>query len=146
LAERERLNIVLLSGSFERVHYGLCMASAAAALDRPVTLFVTLGALHALVVADAQGRPGWTGLPLAEVPAGADVADGGALDARNRARGVAGFEELLEACATLEVEFMACEMGLRALGLELDALRSDLALQPGGLATLLARGGQTVVL
>jgi peroxiredoxin family protein len=146
LAERERLSILLLSGSFERVHYGLCMASTAAALERPVTLFLTLGALHALVAADAQGRPGWMGLPLAEVPAGAAIADGGALDARNRARGVAGFEELLQACAALQVEFMACEMGLRALGLAPEALRSDLTLRQGGLATLLARGGQIIAL
>lgn len=146
LVERERLSIVLLSGSFERVHYGLCIASTAAALERPVTLFATLGALRALVAADADGRPGWMALPVAEEPAGSGVADGGALDARNRARGVAGFEELLEACLTLGVEFMACEMGLRALALEPVALRSDLELKPGGLATLLARGGHTVVL
>jgi peroxiredoxin family protein len=146
LAERERLSILLLSGSFERVHYGLCMASTAAALERPVTLFVTLGALRALVAADATGRPGWMALPVTEEPAGSEVADGGALDARNRARGVAGFEELLQACATLHVEFMACEMGLRALGLQPEALRADLKLARGGLATLLARGGQTVVL
>src|ERR687891_815607 len=146
LAERERLSIVLLSGSFERVHYGLCMASTAAALDRPVTLFVTLAALRALVAAEADGRPGWMGLPVADEPAGSEVTDGGALDARNRARGVAGFEELLQACATLNIEFMACDMGLRALGLEPEALRSDLRLARGGLATLLARGGQTVVL
>ncbi len=146
MADRERLSIVLLSNSFERVHYGLCMASTAAALERPVTLFVTLGALRALVAADADGRPGWMSLPVADEPAGSAVADGGALDARHRARGVAGFEELLQACATLDVEFMACEMGLRALGLEADALRSDLRLERGGLATLLARGGRTVVL
>ena len=145
MAEQERLSIVLLSGSFERVHYGLCMASTAAALERPVTLFVTLGALRALVAADSSGRPGWMGLPVLDEAAGASVADGGALDARNRARGVAGFEELLAACATLQVEFMACEMGLRALGLEADALRTDLKLERGGLATLLARGGRTVV-
>jgi uncharacterized protein len=146
LAERERLSIVLLSGSFERVHYGLCMASTAAALERPVALFMTLAALRALTGADADGRPGWMGLPVADEPARSAVADAGALDARNRARGVAGFEELLQACATLGVEFMACEMGLRALGLEPDVLRSDLRLERGGLATLLARGGQIVVL
>ena len=146
MAEHERLSVVLLSGSFERVHYGLCMASTAAALERPVTVFVTLAALRALVGAEASGRPGWMGLPVADEPAGSDVADGGALDARNRARGVAGFEELLQACAALEVEFMACEMGLRALGLGPEALRADLTLERGGLATLLARGGQTVVL
>jgi peroxiredoxin family protein len=146
MAEHGRLSIVLLSGSFERVHYGLCMASTAAALERPVTLFVTLGALRALVAQDADGRPGWMDLPAAEEPAGSEVADGGALDARHRARGVAGFEELLQACATLNVEFMACEMGLRALGLEPAALRSDVRLERGGLATLLGRGGRTIVL
>ena len=66
VVERERLCIVLLSGSFERVHYALCMASAAAALEQPVTLFVTLGALRALVAADATGRPGWMNLPGSE--------------------------------------------------------------------------------
>jgi hypothetical protein len=41
---------------------------------------------------------------------------------------------------------MVCEMGMRALGLAPDALRADLDLRPGGLASLLARGGQIVVL
>ncbi|MGH6900946.1 MAG: DsrE/DsrF/DrsH-like family protein [Geminicoccaceae bacterium] len=145
MAERERLSVVLLSGDFERVHYALCVASTAAALERPVTLFVTLGGLRAFIAEDAQGRPGWMRLPVAD-PAPPEAADGGALDARYRARGVAGFEELLEACRALEVEFMVCEMGMRALGLEPGELRADLGLQPGGLATLLARGGQTVVL
>jgi peroxiredoxin family protein len=146
VAERERLCIVLLSGSFERVHYALCMASAAAALEQPVTLFVTLGALRALVAADAAGRPGWMNLPGAEDFAAAPVPDGAALETRNRERGVAGFEELLQSCTALEVEFMVCEMGLRTLGLTPDALRSELRLEPGGLATLLARGGRIVVL
>jgi peroxiredoxin family protein len=146
VAERERLCIVLLSGSFERVHYGLCMASAAAALDQPVTLFVTLGALRALVAADATGRPGWMDLPGVEDAVASPAADGAALDARNRARGIAGFEELLQTCTALEVEFMVCEMGLRMLGLTPDALRSEVKLEAGGLATLLARGGRIVVL
>ena len=141
MAKRERLCIVLLSGSFERVHYALCMASAAAALEQPVTLFVTLGALRALVAADATGRPGWMDLPGADE---ARPANGAALDARNRERGVVGFEELLQSCTALEVEFMVCEMGLRTLGLTPDALRSELRLEPGGLVTLLARGGRIV--
>ena len=146
MAGRERLSVVLLSGDFERVHYALCMASAAAALERPVTLFVTLGALRAFVAEDAQGRPGWMRLPVAQDLAPRNVADGGALDARYRGRGVAGFEELLEACRGLGVEFMVCDMGLRALGLEPGELRADLDLRPGGLATLLARGGRIVAL
>jgi peroxiredoxin family protein len=142
VAERERLSILLLSGDFERAHYALCVATAAAALERPVTLFVTLDALRALIAEDAKGRPGWMGLAVTAP----ELADAAALDARYRGRGVAGFEELLEACRGLEVELMVCEMGMRALGLERGALRADLELQPGGLATLLARGGRMVVL
>jgi hypothetical protein len=41
---------------------------------------------------------------------------------------------------------MVCEMGLRTLGLTPDALRSEIPLGLGGLATLLARGGRIVVL
>ena len=141
----ERLSVLLLSGSFERAHYALSLASTAAALERPATLFVTLAATRALLADDGQGRPGWAALPVSPDLA-AEVADGAALDARNRARGVAGFEELLEACTALGVEIMVCEMGLRALDLAAPALRADVPIREGGLATLLGRGGQVVVL
>lgn len=146
LADPERLSLILLSGSFERVHYGLAMASAAAALARPVTLFATLGATRAFVASDPDGRPGWAALPLGPDLIDPDLADGFALDARNRARGVAGFEELLQACIGLGVEIFVCEMGLRAQGFDAVALRSDLPIQRAGLATLLARPGQLVIL
>jgi peroxiredoxin family protein len=142
----ERLSVVLLSGSFERAHYALSIASTAAALDRPATLFVTLAGSRALLAEDGQGRPGWAALPLSGELADAAVADGAALDARNRARGVAGFEELLQACVALGVEIMVCEMGLRALDLRAQALRDDVPIREGGLATLLGLGGQIVVL
>jgi peroxiredoxin family protein len=146
LADAGHLSLILLSGSFERVHYGLAMASAAAALARPVTLFATHAAIRAFLAAGADGRPGWAGLPLGPDLAGSEIADGLALDGRNRERGVAGFEELLQACAGLGVEIIVCEMGLRAQGLAAAALRSDLPIQRAGLATLLARPGQLVVL
>ncbi len=146
MADALRLSLILLSGSFERVHYGLAMASAAAALGRPATLFATLAATRAFLALAPDGRPGWAGLPLGPDLASAELADGFALDARNRARGVAGFEELLQACAGLGVEIIVCEMGLRALGLAATALRPDLPIQRAGLATLLARAGQVVVL
>jgi peroxiredoxin family protein len=142
----ERLGLILLSGCFDRVHYGLAMASAAAALERPVTLFATLGATRAFVAEGADGRPGWASLPLSAELAEPGLADGAALDARYRARGVAGFEELLQACAGLGVELIACEMGLRAEGVAGAALRADLPIQRAGLATLLGRGGQVLVL
>ncbi|MEM7024430.1 MAG: DsrE family protein [Pseudomonadota bacterium] len=142
----ERLSVLLLDGSFERAHYALSMASTAAALDRPATLFVTLAATRALLSEDSKGRPGWAGLPVSPELGGPDATDGAALDARNQARGVAGFEELLQACVALGVEVMVCEMGLRALGLEARSLRSDVPFRAGGLATLLGQGGQIVVL
>jgi peroxiredoxin family protein len=144
--ERTHLGLILLSGCFDRVHYGLAMASSAAALERPATLFATLGATRALLAAGADGRPGWADLPLSPELSEPGLADGAALDARNRARGVAGFEDLLQACAGLGVAIIACEMGLRAEGIAAQALRRDLPIQRAGLATLLARGGQLVVL
>jgi peroxiredoxin family protein len=142
----ERLGLILLSGCFDRVHYGLAMASAAAALERPVTLFATLAATRAFVAEGADGRPGWASLPLSAELAEPGLPDGAALDARYRARGVAGFEELLQACAGLGVELIACEMGLRAQDVASTALRVDLPIQRAGLATLLGRGGQVLVL
>jgi uncharacterized protein len=142
----ERLSVLLLSGSFDRAHYALSIASTAAALERPATLFVTLAATRALLAEDGQGRPGWAALPLSAELAEPEVSDGASLDARNRARGVAGFEELLQACTALGVEFMVCEMGLRALDLQPQALRDDVPIREGGLATLLGLGGQIVVL
>jgi peroxiredoxin family protein len=141
-----RLGLILLSGCFDRVHYGLAIASAAAALERPVTLFATLAATRAWVAEGPDGRPGWAGLPLSPDLAEQGLSDGAALDGRYRAQGVAGFEELLQACAGLGVEFIACEMGLRALGVAAADLRPDLPIQRAGLATLLARAGQVVVL
>jgi peroxiredoxin family protein len=135
-----------VSGCFDRVHYGLAMASAAAALERPVTLFATLAATRAFVAEGADGRPGWASLPLSAELAEPGLPDGAALDARYRARGVAGFEELLQACAGLGVELIACEMGLRAQDVASTALRVDLPIQRAGLATLLGRGGQVLVL
>lgn len=146
MPDRDRLSALLLSGSFERAHYALSIASSAAALDRPATVFLTLAGIRALLAPDAQGRPGWAMLPVSADLAGPDAADGAALDARNQARGVAGFEELLQACVALGVEFMVCEMGLRALDLQAQVLRQDVPIRAGGLATLLGEGGQIVIL
>ena len=92
------------------------------------------------------GGPAGPGCRSGPDLAGAGLADGLALDARNRQRGVAGFEELLQACIGLGVEIIVCEMGLRAQDLAAAALRADLPIQRAGLATLLARPGQIVVL
>ncbi|OYD86236.1 DsrE family protein [Azospirillum brasilense] len=129
----ETLSIVLFAGGFDRVHYALVMASAAAATNRKVTLFFTGRALNTLLAEDADGAPGWHRL---------DPADDGSRpaerDAAFTANGLAGFEELLEACVMLKVTVMACEMGLRALGLPTGVpLRPDVPVKTGGVVTFL---------
>lgn len=118
----DKLSLVVFSGDFDRVHYALAMAAAAAATNRPVTLFFTMGAARALV--------DWRTLP------GAEADDG------LRAKGLAGFDELLDACVALGTTIMVCEMGLKALGIDPASLRADLPVTPGGIVTFLADAGK----
>lgn len=125
------LGLVVLSGEYARVHYALMMASSAAAIDREVTLFFTMDAVTALL----QGE-GWKALAGAE------------RDAELRRRNVADMETLLEACAAMEVRVLVCEAGLKALDLEVGALRGDLGIEVTGLVTFygIVGGGQIVAL
>jgi peroxiredoxin family protein len=125
------LAVVVFSADFERVHYALAMAAAAAALGRTASLLITGGAIRALA-ATIDGEAGWRALHAA------DGRSAGQVDADYRARGIAGFEELLSACAELKVRLIACEMGVRLAGLEHRDLRADLAIEAAGLATFLA--------
>lgn len=131
LAGPERLSLVVLSGDFARVHYALVLAAGQAALGRAATLFFTLAATRALLKPDDTGAPGWHGLMAG------DGRGAAAVDDAYRARGVAGFEELLQACAAMGVRFIVCEMGLRAEGLDRSALRGDLPIEAAGVVTLL---------
>ena len=139
MAETAPLGLILLDGSYERVHYGLAMAASALAINRPVVLFFTNGALLALA-----GAKGWQ--RLGENAAGEPAT---AQDSARLAAGVAGLEELLEACAALGGTFIACEMGLRTMGLQANDLRNDIAIEIAGLVTFynaLPAGAQPSVL
>jgi peroxiredoxin family protein len=133
----ERLSLIVYSGTFERVHYALVLASAAAAVGIPATLFFTMEACRALVEPGDDGTPAWRRLPAGEGEDGERGHTAGAVDDRYTAHGVAGFDELLVACAELGVRFMVCEMGLRAKGLSRAALRDDLPIEEGGVVTFL---------
>ena len=138
----QRLSLVMFSGGFDRVHYALAMAAAAAATGRAVSLLLTGRALPALIDSGDPAAPGWHRLDPAD-----DGSTAAARDALFAARGVAGFEELLGACAALEVRVIVCEMGLRALGLPADArLRADIPHRIAGIVTFLeaAEGGSTL--
>lgn len=114
------LGLVVLAGDYARVHTALAMAAAAAALDRRVVCFVTMDAL-----------------PLLQAGAGWRTLQGAGGDELLRGRGVAGMEELVEACAATGVAFMACEAGLKARAIQAGTLRADLAIEVTGLVTFL---------
>ena len=122
----DKLSIVVFSGDFERVHYALAMAAAAASVDRPTTLFFTMESIRALASRREDGRHGWTALD------GASERDAAFIE-----RGVGGFEELFDACVGLDVRIMVCDMGLRAMGLTRDFLRQDFKHHSGGIVTFL---------
>ena len=128
----DKLSIVVYAGFYDKVHYALVMASAAAAIGRPVTLFFTMGACQALKSPGGDGEPAWRTMPMSE-GGGA----GGDKDDAYAEMGVATFEELLDSCVQFGVTFMVCEMGLRAMGLEGEPLRDDVPLQKGGVVTFL---------
>jgi len=123
----EPLGILLISGTHERAHYAFVMASGAAALGRSVVLFATNAGCQALM-------GDWTGL------------EGSERDARVRAAGVAGLEELREAALELGVRPIVCEAGLRSEGFDPAGLLP--AAEVAGVATFLSAvgSGQIVTL
>ena len=127
-APPDKLSIVLYTGAFDKIHYALATAAAAAAIGRAVTLFFTMDACKALGEYEA-----WRALPVSQT----EAAHGGAMDDDFEAKGVATFEVLLASCVEMGVSFMICEMGLRARDLEGMKLRADVPVQPGGLVTFL---------
>jgi peroxiredoxin family protein len=119
------LPLIVHAGDYERVHYALVLASGGAAIDRKPILFFTGPAVVALI--------DWTRL------------DGSERDAQFRANGVAGYEELLAACAALGVRIIACEMALKARGHAAGALRRDITIEIAGVVTLLQAAGSAGV-
>jgi uncharacterized protein len=121
----EPLGILLLSGAHDRAHYAFVVASGAAALGRRVVLFASNAGCRALL-AD------WSGLTDVD------------RDARVRAAGVAGLQELREATREMGARLIACEAGLHAEALDAAALMEGVEI--AGIATFLeAVGGGQIV-
>ena len=133
----QRLSLVVYSESVDKIHYAFAMASAAAAVNIPVCLFFTMGAIR--VLADTDGRPGWADMTTS------DGRSGRLLDDDFRRRGVATFDELIEACSALDVRIMVCEMGLRAVNLTREDLREDIEIAEGGLVTFYSDAGNSPI-
>ena len=129
---RQRLSIIILSSLYDRIHYALMIASAAAATAQPVTMFFTMGALKALKKTNSAGIPGWNTLDKTEqgkTPISKDLEYAG--------KGIATMEELLGACSEFGVNFYICQTGMKALGLKKTCLRSDLEIAEFGLVSFL---------
>ncbi len=123
----EPLGILLISGTYERAHYAFVLATGAAAIGRPVVLFATNDGCRALGVEwRAIGEAG--------------------MDSLVRARGVAGLEELRAAALELGVRLIACEAGLRVIGMAPERLLPGV--EVAGVVTFLAAsaGGQLISL
>ena len=133
MSERGRLSLVVFSGDYDRVHYAFVMASAAAATGRPVTLFLTMGALKVLLAERPEGLPGWAA--LAAAPDGTTAPE---RDARHAGSGVATLEELIAACVDFGVDIRVCDMGLKAEGLTRADFRDDVPVAEGGVVSFLA--------
>ncbi|MEI6986240.1 MAG: hypothetical protein WCK65_08930 [Rhodospirillaceae bacterium] len=134
MTTEDGLSLVVFSGGYDRVHYALAIAAAAAATGRRVNLLVAGGGLRALLAEDGDGRPGWHRLDPSDD--GTSPAD---RDHNLGKRGIATMEELLGACAALGVHVTACEMGLRAFDLPINSrLRDDIKAKIGGIVGFLA--------
>lgn len=121
MASPDKLSIVVFSGTPEKIHYAVAMASAAAATGKAVTLFFTMDGIKGLLAEGKPERPDWT-----------------TFDTDLAGKGLGTFAELSAACVEMDVTFMVCEMGLRAIGVEMSELRDDIAFREGGIVTFLS--------
>jgi predicted peroxiredoxin len=111
--KRRGLAIVFAEANHARLHGGLSLALAAAALGRPVRLFFQGEAVCAL-----QAGRRWAG------------------DKANRAAGLPPLAELLAQAIGLGVPTMACESGLHLCGLGQPGLIAGV--ETGGMVAFLA--------
>ena len=133
MATRRRLSLIVFSGDFARVHYAFAMASAAAATDRPVTLFFSGRALRFFLTESDDGTPGWSAL---------DPAENGRTPLQRNTEldqdGIGTIEELAQACVELGVSIYRCDMGVKATQLDTEMFRTDIPTRSGGLVSFLS--------
>jgi peroxiredoxin family protein len=134
----DKLSLVMFTGDFRKIHYGLVLAASAVAIGRVATLFFTMHACLTMQAPAADGTPVWRTLPADN---GATTA--GELDDRFATRGIVGFEELLSSCVQLGVRFLVCETGLRAMDLTPETLRRDVPWEVVGAVTFLTDASPT---
>jgi predicted peroxiredoxin len=116
MASPDKLSIIVQSTDFDRVYYALVIASAALATGKAVTLLFTMDGVKALT-------PAWSTT---------------ARNAELGGKGLATFDELMEACRELGAKFMVCELGLRAADLTRGNLDPGIEIAEGSAVSFLA--------
>ncbi|MCB8875046.1 DsrE/DsrF/DrsH-like family protein [Acidisoma silvae] len=125
MSESPGLSILLISGTHERAHYAFALAASAAALGRRTMIFATNRGCFAL-------ETDWSGL------------DGAARDRTIRAQGVAGLDDLRDACLEQKVRMVACDAGLKSEGVTPATLLPSV--QVSGIAAFLAESADSQII
>lgn len=128
MTKRKPLFILISDHQADQIHFAMMAASAAAAIDRPVTLFFAKGAVNTVVVdgwKKIKDRHGMTGPRM---------------DHRLAARGVADMPVMMDACMAMNVRFLVCENSLKEEGLISDDLIERPVVMISSMATILDEG------
>ena len=131
----ETINLVLFSGTDDKLQAAAIMTAGAAALGKPVNVFLQYWALRSFTKAEINEDHG--------LAAEAGEAGRASVDALTKA-GQASWAETLRMAKELgEVSILACSGSLDVLGLDVTTL-DPLVDDSGGIATFLlaAEGGQ----
>ena len=128
MQKRKPLFILISDQHADQVHFALMTASAAAAINRPVTLFFAKGAVNAVVTDGWKKMKDRRGMP------------GPNMDHRLAARGVADMPVMIDACMAMNVRFLVCENSLKEEGLKSNDLIERPVVMISSLATILDEG------
>lgn len=115
------LSLVLGEANHARLHAALTLACAAAALDRPVRIF-----LHGEAVAALQPSRHWAG------------------DAAYAASAMPSIEELVASALDLDIAVMACQSGLHLCGIAASSLPEGV--ETGGMVAFIAGAADDEIL
>lgn len=129
----ERVAIFLHSGAYDRIHQGLAIAAAAAAVGRPVQIYFFWWALDRLVRGDLH-EPTFDepGVPQATLEAAEDAIEGGYPSAAQLLEVIRGSETC---------ELLACSASARLVGQRPDVVASHVDRVVGWSAILALTAG-----
>lgn len=116
--------IMLSSGTFDKVHYGLTYALSCLANDIPTIIYINMAACRAFIEGTNPLQGGWQSLPLSQEVKREEIQTAVELNHFYRQRGIVTWEELIDHLAVFSPECWVCEMGLQLLGVDISQLLS----------------------